>query len=808
MTDSEPSADDRFEVGLGHLRALRLREEGRLPGILRNEATTRLQIIDNILIDALQWPRDACRAEERYNGDYTDYSLGLPATSLIVEAKREGAYFELPSGGSAATTPIRILLVDNEDLRLAMVQAMQYCSTRGVGLAAVCNGSQLIAFLGSRNDSTPPMEGRALVFYSLSDMEGHFRLMWNALSPSGVVEGRLASLLRAHPTPPAPRKLSSHLPTYQSQQRRNTLQDNLRIIGEVLLEDLTEIPELSDQFLDIAYAPSGALSQSAYVSREILRHRYAAIEQTEVVRPAQDRGHVAPELLQAMASPGVGNRPIVLLGDVGVGKTTFIKHLVRVDARQELTSAIVVNIDFRAAGFHESRGDIRTFVEDTIFAQLRDLYDIDCHSNAVLRSIYHSDIQRFRNSLYGPLYASDPDKYQEYEREMLESHIADRESHLGLSIREIVRGRLRPVVIFLDNIDQFPQVFQEDVFLIAEAMTRNWSATVFVSLRPATFNLSSREGVLSAFTPRVFTVAPPRVDVVLARRFRFAREVLLAGNYAFLPFVSVDSDTLREFMLILERSFWQSLDLREAVDSISKGNIRNALQLLATFIGSGHTNTEKMLSIFRDTGHYTVATHEFIRAVIYGDRFYYDPESSPVCNLFDMSTVDVHEHFLGSIVAYLVQQLPVSRSTEFGYLGEAEIYEYCQALGFTQAQILFALSRLVRKGVVEYEELPRMEQPRLARVRITRLGGYTIQRLISMFAYVDAVVVDTPIMDDTVRGMIGDAVTLRERVNRARNFRVYLDSCWAGWGTEGTGFDWSGYSMRLNADIEHVASYT
>lgn len=770
----------------------------------RNEATTRLHLIDEILFGALQWPVDACRTEDRLDGQVTDYSLGLPATSMILEAKREGIHFELPVGGEAAVLPIQTLVEGNALLRDALKQVTDYCATRGVAIATVCNGHQLISFLGSRNDGTPPLQGRALVFHSLDDMEQHFRTLWDALSHSGITEGRLSAMLLSRAPVPAPAKLSSRLPGYYQVQRRNTLQDDLHILGEVLLEDLTEFPELTDVFLNQAYAPSGALSQNAYVSREILRHRYAAIEQTEVVQPAQERGHIAPDLFRAMSAHSLGNRPIVLLGDVGVGKTTFIKHLVRIDARAELSTAVVVNVDFRSAGFRQTRDAIGAFVESEIFRQFLDDYEIDCQSEAVVRSIYSSEVLRFRNSIYGPLRESSPESYAEREREMLQQYLADSPSHLRRSIQDIVRGRQRAVVIFLDNIDQFGQRFQEDVFLIAESLARDSLATVFISLRPTTFNLSAREGVLSAFTPRVFTVAPPRVDSVLARRFRFARNVLLAEEYGLMPFVSVESSTLRAFMSILEMSFERNDDLRDAIDCVSRGNIRNALQLLTTFIGSGHINTEKMLTIFRETGSYTIAIHEFLRAIIYGDRIFYDPGSSPIWNMFDISTNDSREHFLGGIAASLVQQLPASRGAAYGYILEAEVYERCQSLGFTQSQIASSFGRMLSKNVIEYEELPRQEEARLRRLRITRSGGYTVERLASSFVYADAVVVDTPIIDPDVRGTLRDARSIAERLERARLFRTYLDQCWSALETEMTGFDWPTHSQALGTEMEWI----
>jgi hypothetical protein len=51
-----------------------------------------------LLHAVLQWPKAVIRAEEPAGSGFIDYAIGSPATQLIIEAKREGAYFDLPVG--------------------------------------------------------------------------------------------------------------------------------------------------------------------------------------------------------------------------------------------------------------------------------------------------------------------------------------------------------------------------------------------------------------------------------------------------------------------------------------------------------------------------------------------------------------------------------------------------------------------------------------------------------------------------------------------------------------------------------------
>ena len=124
----------------------------------RNEATTRLHIIDVLLFECLGWDkRTDCVLEQRFTGKYTDYELLCPRRTVVVEAKKEGIYFEIPSGLSNRQYNIKTLAKDVHSLGQAITQAASYCQQRGVPFGVVTNGHQLVAFIGSRQDGLPPV---------------------------------------------------------------------------------------------------------------------------------------------------------------------------------------------------------------------------------------------------------------------------------------------------------------------------------------------------------------------------------------------------------------------------------------------------------------------------------------------------------------------------------------------------------------------------------------------------------------------------------------------------------------------------
>lgn len=768
----------------------------------RNEATTRLHLVDQLLIEVLGWPREMVEAERHFRGEYTDYELGEERRLALVEAKREGTTFELPAGFNKSTCRISTLKKLSPGVGSAVDQALAYAQSRGIGLAAVTNGHQIVIFLGSRQDGVSPSEGEALVFDSFAAMEGRFKELWNALSPSGVMAHGILPLLDAEQVEPPPQKLSARLIDYPGFKNRNPVAAELQVLGGLFLEDVARAPEYQEEFVRDTYCESGALSQYAMVSREILTARYSkyfARVARISAQPARTKKGVAPELAQDLLASALSRRPVLLIGDVGVGKSMFIRHLIHVDARDALKRAVVLYVDFVAkpAIAH----DLPTYVASEFERQMRDDHGIDIHDASFVRGVYNLALERFASGVQGELKAIDPVAFKKKEIEYLEELQKDREQHLKACLEHVVKGQRRQVVIFLDNVDQRETFFQEQVFVMGHAFAEDWPATVFVALRPDTFWHSRSSGSLSAYQPRVFTIDPPRVDRVITKRLRWALAKLkeMGRLPSFPGNLTLGSSRLESYIDMLAQSFDHGEELIELVDNLSNGNLRQALNFVAMFVGSGHVDTSKIFKSLGDTGRYTIPRHEFLRAIMYGDNEYYDPRDALVLNLYDISERDPREHFLLPCVLSYVDRAGSVGGAE-GFLEVGNIFRHFQAHGFGERQIENAVRRALAKDLLHAPRVEQRDSP--SRLRIASSGAYTAKRLAGLFAYIDAVVVDTPILSDRARLAIQDERYTPGRVKRAYAFAEYLDECWDD--TLLGDFDWPERATALRAELAHV----
>lgn len=767
----------------------------------RNEDTTRFHLIDKILQDCLAWNPEDIKTEISYDGKYCDYLLNPLRNMMILEAKKEGEYFEFPVGYVAGIRNIQVLCKDNENLKNAILQVLNYCLNRGVPYAVISNGHQFVVFIASRNDGVPPLEGKAYVFPSLQYIQDNFLEFWNTISKYAVQENRISLLLVDSGLIEIPVKLSTKISDYPGIQIRNTYQADLQTLSELVLDDVVQLQEIEKQFLLKCYCKSGALSQYSLLSKEILSARYKYLFDGITQIPAVGKDGINIDVF----AEGIAKRPILLIGDTGVGKTTFIKNLIKVEGEELFNEAITFYLNLGSEGI--TYNNLKDYIIFDMTKQLLDIYEIDIEADSFVRGIYHFDLQRFKKGIYGRIEQSNPQLYAEKELLFLGDKLNNKVEHLKQSLTHISKARKKQIIIFLDNTDQRSPEIQQEAFLISQEFSENWPLAVFLTLRPETFHKSSQTGVLTGYHPKAFTIAPPRIDFVLYKRLQFALEITRGE----IPLSSFEERIILKLFKLsaLIEVFLNSLrtnpDLLNLIDNVSYGNIRTAINIVKGFFGSGHVNTEKIVSLYENTGSYIIPIHEFLRAFIYGDNRYYNPDSSLIVNVLDVHSKDPREHFLMPYILGILNSTSKSNKDE-GYVEVSAIYEHVQKQNFTPQQIDFALLKGISKKLIEtsnrVKPLNSAELPKS--IRITSFGVYHLLHLLNEFVYYDAIVVDTPIFEDSFREKISNVHEIKERLERSLIFLEYLDKFWDSSLSLDMFFDWKAYSIKAKENIDSI----
>jgi hypothetical protein len=798
---------DKYENG--RIIIEQLNEEFKLINKSKfNEADTRFRFIDKILTDCLGWePKDIFNEDVIHN-HFADYKLNLFRPVAVWEAKKTDNYFELPVGFNKIFYPLKSLCKDNPEFKKALLQVSGYCHERGIQVGVVSNGWQIVAFIANRNDSIAPLDGDALIVASLEIFISNYKEIWNCLSKQGFEEEYFTKKILGGSEEQLPAKLSSTISDYPGIKNRNPFQTELEIISDLVLEDVIKEKSIEKEFLEDCYCKSGSLSQYSVLSKQILSTRYNYLfesnDKKALLEQVATKKGLSGELVELFAN-SLSKRPILLIGDVGVGKSTFIDYLLKVEAPLVFQKSITFKIDLGSKAIITL--DVKQAIIKIIKSQLQLLYKIDINEDNFVRNAYYVDLENFKNSVaVKRLYESDNSKAIEKEIDFLTKLIEDEINHIRKSLEYISKNHKKQIIVFIDNCDQRNDQDQETAFLVAQEFATDWPVIVFVCLRPETFHRTKKiSGALSGYHTKAFTIAPPRIDDVIQKRLAFAQKI--TNGEVVLSKLDVKTSFSKLGILIetFKISLERNKELYPFLDNISNGNIRKAIELIKKFFGSGHVDTEKILEISEGQGYYTVPVHELLRSVIFGDNIYYNPNSSEIVNLFEVRNYDPKEHFIIPLILGVLYDYS-SNNREQGFLKISDLYSYIQRHSFLPTQLDSALNFMYSKGLFETSQKGNIlnTNSQELMIRVSSSGIYHLQYLINSFTYIDAMIADISIFDEDTRGKIINTFDISKRLDRVLVFKNYLDKIWNESNFRDTHFIWPQRSTELEIDIEKI----
>jgi GTPase SAR1 family protein len=507
-----------------------------------------------------------------------------------------------------------------------------------------------------------------------------------------------------------------------------------------------------------------------------------------------------------------GSRPIVVIGDVGVGKTSFFENLYeKLDQSEKANTYFLhVNLGVKA----NLSADVKTYVLGEIPEALKREYKFDINSDEFARNIYHSQLKDFDKSVKGALKGVDPVEYEKERIAFLAGLVARQDTHLHAALGHLSRGRNKQIILVMDNADQRSFAIQQEAFLIAQELAATRNLLVFVALRPSTFIQSKMTGALSGYAHKILTISPPPADEVVQKRLTFAIRVAEGKiEPAALSGIRLQLGNVVSFFHATLRSIRTSEAIRFFLSNISGGNTRGVLELITSFFGSPNVDSQKIVRIEQEQGNYRVPLHEFTKHALLGEYAYFNAQSSLVaCNVFDVSAADPREHFLaGLMVAYLSSNIG-TRDND-GFISGDRIVEELAKHGFVVEQVRSALRRLAARKLIEtphshYRELQvaESEPPEQFVFRATSSGVYHVRFWTGSFPFLDATSTDTPIFDEGTRNEVAGLAAsfdISDRLQKATSFRSYLEAQWYAANIGASYYDFMGL---LKAQDESFAS--
>ena len=334
-----------------------------------------------------------------------------------------------------------------------------------------------------------------------------------------------------------------------------------------------------------------------------------------------------------------------------------------------------------------------------------------------------------------------------------QSDVAD---YVPRLLRVVKNDRNLEPIIFIDNVDQLSPAYQAQVFVLAERITRIVGSITVLALREESYYTASIQKTLTAYTSRKFHIASPRFRRMIGSRIRFALELLETSkgpiDYVLPDGIQIDRKAIADFLRIIEVSiFERNRNIARFIEALCFGNMRLALDMFTMFMTSGATDVDKMLTIYRKSGAYYVAFHEFVKSIMLGERRYYKDQASPILNVFDCGAEKNASHFtsLRIIRALSLRRGEWNREGQ-GFVEIAELLSMSEDVFDNRQDVLRSLNRLVTKQLIEANTKSTDSIAGASHVRVTSAGWYYSAFLTKAFSYIDLVLQDTPLDDSTV----------------------------------------------------------
>lgn len=157
----------------------------------QTEADTRARLISRIIHDVLDWPQQNVKREDYANPGFMDYLLLTNKPIIVVEAKKSGDTFDLPSDATTKKLfTLNGVIRTIKNLAAHIDQVCQYCWHNGVEYAVITNGPQWVAFKAF-TDGIHVGQGRVILFNSLDDIADRFAEFWSLLAKVQVENNSL-----------------------------------------------------------------------------------------------------------------------------------------------------------------------------------------------------------------------------------------------------------------------------------------------------------------------------------------------------------------------------------------------------------------------------------------------------------------------------------------------------------------------------------------------------------------------------------------------------------------------------------------
>jgi ABC-type oligopeptide transport system ATPase subunit len=721
-----------------------------------NEAATRFQVLDELLVGVLGWERKNIDVEysvgtnnedEAHKKLFADYLMHSTNNKFLVEAKRTGRYFELPNTSIRKYSSDGVLKSSFDNAKF-IDQCHTYMTNLGIPFCVLTNGKQFVVIRQKVFANVKDV----IVFRNYDEIEKFFIVFWNLLSPLSVgweyLDSQLSIPDEVRQRPEMEKKpLEAYIRKHEQVQTGNIRTVTEKYIGR-FFGDLTQESQkalLRDCYCD----PSGRFTTFADgLKNEILPQKLSAIQKVTIKNYYGEKGNFEEQYVGELKDE-VGT-VFVLVGGVGAGKSTFVKHFYDFQLTEQTRGQIVwVNIDLLQ--YNGPIEEVNVFITHKIEEALKTNYKhLSLDNWEILKEIYADLVEETLAGM--PPFLKEREGFAEEELwKQISAEKSRKEVHLAKVLKYLrSTHNIRACLVF-DNVDQKAAVWQESVLLISIDRAKQYGAVIITSLRLENYFVLKETPVFDAIEPNVFRIEPPGVKELLKKRIEALSKYPQENFKVEVPPNFTFSVPLEKFVRVLDNTLTaqDGRMVEVLLENLSSGNMRRALKLFRTFIQSGNTKLYELIRTFKKVESVKVDYDYVFDSLVLKDNVYYNSDDSEVYNVFNYYDDGYYSHFTQLyLLTYLDKMSKYSERNS--YIGIDELLERFRCIFANRERLMCVLEPLLKNYLINSDYGERSRLALTNSISLSPLGSYYISELVYDWRYLFYVAIDTYYSDPGV----------------------------------------------------------
>jgi DNA-directed RNA polymerase subunit E'/Rpb7 len=498
------------------------------------------------------------------------------------------------------------------------------------------------------------------------------------------------------------------------------------------------------------------------------------------------------ETIKKARNVNLEHKILLLIGNVGSGKSTFVDYLVyKALPKELLESTIWIRVDMNEAPL--DKGIIYDWICEQIIAEFRRSNNsIDFDELETLLKIYATDINKFQKGRGRLL------EEKEYNLELfkeLEKLQIDKKATVRAYIRYLCAEKSKLGILVFDNCDKRIRDEQLLMFQAAQWLQHEFRLLIFLPLRDVTYDSHRHEPPLdTALKDLVFRIEPPGFQEVLVARLKLAlsdmqknsTEKTLSYQLPNNMRVSFPAEKLAYFLTSILRSLFEhDKYLRWMIVGLAGRDLRKAMEIFLDFCKSGHITEDEILKICQSEGNYAIPFDVVSRVLTKMNRRFYDSDSSYVKNIFHCDPNDPRPfHFTRLAILRWLHRNHKNKgqAQQIGYHQVSNLKSDLFLIGLSDDTVSRELLYLLKASCIVAEHL-RVDHLDDEDLIALSPAGFVHLDLINTTEYLAAVSEDTYYSDRSLAKSISERIADRNKQHKSQtslknaiSFSEYLEN--------------------------------